>query len=65
MAWQRATGYGRRNPVETATDRYNHLIGPRLRARASDAARRGEAAIAIAALNRMIGIAKPLSLRCT
>ena len=64
MAWQQATGYGRRNLVETAIGRYKQLIGPRLRARIL-VTQHGEAAIAIAALNRMIRIAKPLSLRCT
>ena len=33
IGWQRATGYGRRNHVETAIGRYKHLIGPQLRAR--------------------------------
>ena len=62
MAWQRATGYGRRNLVETAIGRYKHLIGPKLRARIL-ATQQGEAAIAVALLNRMIRIAKPLSVR--
>jgi hypothetical protein len=62
MAWQRATGYGRRNQAETAMSRYKHLIGPKLRAR-SLPAQWGEAAIAIAVLNRMIRTAKPVSVR--
>jgi transposase len=33
IGWQRATGYGRRNLVETTIGRYKHLIGPKLRAR--------------------------------
>jgi hypothetical protein len=64
MAWQRATGYGRRNLVETAIGGYKHLIGPKLRARTLPT-QQGEAAIAVAALNRMIRIAKPRSLRRT
>ena len=32
MGWQQATGYCRRNQVETAMARYKHLIGPKLRA---------------------------------
>ena len=28
MAWQRATGYGRRSRTETAVGRYKGLIGP-------------------------------------
>ena len=31
MAWQRATGYGRRNLVETAIGRYKHLTRHRRR----------------------------------
>ena len=62
MGWQRATGYGKRNHVETTIGRYKHLIGPRLRARALPA-QQGEAAIAVAVLNRMIWIAKPVSVR--
>src|ERR1700693_1528138 len=64
MGWQRATGYGRRNLVETAIGRYKHLIGTKLRAR-SLAAQQGEVAIAVKALNRMIRVAKPLSVRVT
>lgn len=62
MAWQRATGYGRRSLAETAVGRYKAIVGPRLRAR-SLPAQRGEAAIAVRALNRMIQVAKPLSVR--
>lgn len=62
MAWQQATGYGKRNQAETAMSRYEHLIGPRLRAR-SLPAQEGEVAIAMAALNTMIRTAKPVSGR--
>ena len=51
MGWQKATGYGRRNQAETATARYKHLIGSKLRAR-SLPAQQGEAAVAV--LNMMI-----------
>ena len=64
MGWQRATGYGRRSLVETAIGRYKHLIGSKLRAR-SLTAQQGEVAIAVKALNRMIRVAKPLSVRVT
>ena len=64
MGWQRATGYGRRSRVETAIGRYKHLIGSKLRAR-SLATQQGEVAIAVEALNRMIRVAKPLSVRVT
>ena len=62
MAWQKATGYGRRSLVEAAIGRYKRIIGSRLRARMF-AAQKGEIAIAIEALNRMIRVAKPRSVR--
>ena len=62
IGWQKATGYGRRNHVETAIGRYKHLIGSKLRARALPA-QQGEAAIAVAVLNRMIRTAKPTSVQ--
>src|ERR1700735_1713525 len=62
MAWQKATGYGRRSLVETAIGRYKHIIGSTLRARSNDG-QAGEAAITVHALNRMIRIAKPDTLR--
>jgi hypothetical protein len=64
MGWQKATGYGRRSLVETAIGRYKHSIGSILRAR-SLAAQQAEVAIAVRALNRMIDVAKPLSVRVT
>jgi Transposase DDE domain len=62
MAWQRATGYGRRSLAETAVGRYKAIIGPRLRARGLPA-QRGEVAVAVGVLNRMIRVAKPISVR--
>ena len=62
IGWQCATGYGRRNHVETAVGRYKHLIGPKLRARTRPG-QRGEVALAIQVLNRMIRTAKPVSVR--
>jgi hypothetical protein len=62
-AWQRATGYGRRNLAETAIGRYKHLIGPKLRAR-TDLGKQGEVALAVQVLNRMIRKAKPVTIRC-
>ncbi len=58
--WQRATGYGRRNHVETAIGRYKRLIGPKLSARTL-IAQLGEAAIDMAALNRMASVTKSRS----
>jgi hypothetical protein len=62
MAWQRATGYGRRSLGETAIGRHKHLTGPKLRAR-NLPGQRGEVALAVQALNRMILVAKPISVR--
>ena len=62
IGWQRATGYGRRNHAETAMGRYKHLIGPKLRARTLPG-QRGEVAIAVNVLNRMIRTGKPVSVR--
>jgi len=62
MAWQKATGYGRRSLVETAIGRYKTAIGPKLRAR-TFRNQQGEAAIAVEILNRMIRTAKPISVR--
>jgi hypothetical protein len=62
MAWQTATGYGRRSLGETAVGRCKHLIGPKLRAR-SLPGQRGEVALAVQALDRMIRAAKPVSVR--
>ena len=61
MGWQRATGYGVRNQAETTMSRYKHLIGPKLRAR-TRSGQRGEVALAIKVLNRMIRTAKPVSV---
>jgi hypothetical protein len=61
MGWQKATGYGRRNQAETAMARYKHRIGPKLRAR-SLSAQKGEVAVAVAVLNKMIRTAKPISV---
>ena len=62
MAWQNAIGYSCRSLIETAIGCYKHIIGPKLRARSSDS-QEGEVAVAVKALNRMIRIAKPISIR--
>jgi hypothetical protein len=61
-AWRKATGYGRRSLVETAIGRSKALIGPRLRARTL-ANQQGEVALGCEVLNRMIRVAKPISVR--
>ena len=57
LGWQEVTGYGKRALVETAMGRYKGLIGERLRSR-GDAARRTEAVVGAAVLNRMLDAAK-------
>lgn len=64
MAWQKATGYGRRSLAETAVGRYKGIIGPKLRAR-NLPAQQGEIVLAAEVLNRMIRVAKPVSARAT
>ena len=61
-AWRKATGHGRRSLVETAIGRFKALIGPRMRARAL-ANQQGEVALGSEMLNRMIRVAKPVSVR--
>jgi Transposase DDE domain len=62
LAWQASTGYGQRASVETTMGRYKALIGPRLRSRGF-AAQQTEAAIGVAALNRMLAAGRPDSVR--
>jgi hypothetical protein len=62
LAWQVATGYGQRAPIETTAGRYKSLIGPRLRARGF-AAQQTEAAIGVAVLSRMLVNGRPKSVR--
>ena len=63
MGWQRTTGYGRRNNLETTMGRYKHLIGPKLRAR-TRSGQNGEVALAVQVLNRMIRTVKTVSVPC-
>ncbi len=48
--------------VETAIGRYKALIGPRLRARDVEN-QQGEISLGVEVLNRMIRVAKPVSVR--
>ena len=63
LAWQTATGYGRRALVETTMGRYKSLIGPRLRARGFEA-QQTEAAIGVQVLNRMLSAGRTNSVCC-
>ena len=61
-AWQRNSGYNRRARVEGQIGRFKQVIGDRLRFHRSDA-RATEVAIAAAALNRMLDLGRPSSIR--
>ncbi len=62
MAWQKATGYGRRSHAETAMFRYKVLIGSSLRARTLPA-QKTEAKVGCSVLNRMTRLGMPVSQR--
>jgi IS5 family transposase len=62
MGWQKKSGYTLRALVETAISRLKRVIGDALRSR-TDGRRATEVAIAIAALNRMLELGRPESVR--
>jgi hypothetical protein len=62
MAWQERSGYTRRALVEAAISRLKRVIGDILRSR-SDRCRATEIAIAVHALNRMLELGRPKSVR--
>jgi hypothetical protein len=62
MAWQKRSGYTRRALVETAISRLKRVIGDALRSR-TDRRRTTEIAIAVHALNRMLDLGRPRSVR--
>jgi hypothetical protein len=62
MAWQKASGYGRRALVETTISRLKRRGGDRLTAR-TFGAQCQEMAFRIAAANKAIGHAKPITIR--
>ena len=62
IGWQKASGYTRRALVETAISRLKRVIGDALRSR-TDRRRTTEVAIAIQALNRMLELGRPKSVR--
>jgi Transposase DDE domain len=62
MAWQKASGYNLRAKVETSIGRYKRVIGDALRSR-TDRTEATEAAIAAAALNRMLAFGRPKYVR--
>jgi hypothetical protein len=62
MAWQKRSGYNRRSLVEAAISRLKRVIGDALRSR-TDRRRATEIVIAVHALNRMLELGRPKSVR--
>jgi hypothetical protein len=62
MGWQKDSGYNRRALVEAAIGRYKRVIGDSLRSR-THRRQATEAAIAANALNRMLELGRPESVR--
>ncbi len=62
MGWQKRSGYTRRALVEAAISRFKRVIGEALRSR-TDRRRTTEIAIAVHALNRMLELGRPESVR--
>ena len=62
MGWQKASGYNRRALAEAAISRYKRVIGDALRSRTDDR-QATEVAIAVRALNRMLELGRPKSVR--
>jgi len=62
MAWQKATGNGRRSHAETAMFRSKAIIGSSLRARTLSA-QKTETKAACSVLNRMTNLGMPVSQR--
>ncbi len=61
-AWERATGYSRRNAAEWTFSRLKRVLGPGLRSRSLDA-QRVEAGIAVRVLDRMAALGMPRAER--
>jgi hypothetical protein len=62
MGWQKRSGYTRRALVETAISRLKRVIGDALRSR-TDRRHATDIAIAVHALNRMLELGRPRSVR--
>ncbi len=62
LGWQKASGYNRRALAEAAISRYKRVIGDALRSR-TDRRQATEVAIAVHALNRMLELGRPESVR--
>ena len=62
MGWQKATGYNCRALAETAISLHKRVIGDALRSR-TDRGQATEVATAVRALNRMLELGRPRSVR--
>ena len=61
-AWQKASGYTIRARAEAAISRFKQVIGDGLRSR-TDQRRATEVDVAVRALNRMVDLGRPISVR--
>ena len=61
-AWQKASGNTKRSRAEAALGRFKHVIGDGLGSRA-DERRAAEVDVAVHALNRMLELGRPISVR--
>jgi hypothetical protein len=61
-AWQKASGYNTRARVEATIGRFKGVIGDGLRCR-TDQRRATEVNVAVHALNRMLELGRPISVR--
>ncbi len=62
VAWQKASGYTRRARVEATIGRFKQVIGDGLRSRTNQR-RATEVDVAVHALNRMLELGRPISVR--
>ena len=62
LGWQKASGYNRHALAEAAISHYKRVIGGAIRSR-TDRRRATEVAIAVQALNRMLELGRPESVR--
>ncbi len=62
VAWQNASGYTKRARAEAAIGRFKQVIGDGLRSR-TDERRATEMNVAVHALNRMLELGRPISVR--
>ena len=61
-AWQKASGYTKRARAEATIGRFKQVIGDGLRSR-TDERRATEVDVAVHALNRMLELGRPISVR--